>query len=134
MLDWEVGEEERALPDLPRDGPDTPARRRWFLWLGIVLLVAMLVFVLVRERLAEQEARMHRDLTTLVTFEERSRLFGIRENAASILDGEAPPSWRRAYLTSYEAPSESRAVEVAVDAIERQGKGALVMLRVAGEA
>ncbi|HEX8681712.1 MAG TPA: hypothetical protein VF707_05315 [Ardenticatenaceae bacterium] len=136
MFEWQVNEDDKPFAS-PVEGEDAPARRwrvNWRLLLALVAGCVVIALGLLRWRIAERDAAVRADITRFVTYEERSRLFGLTDNAASLLAAEVPREWRQEYLATFPDPGEGQAVALEVGEIALRDDGALVTVRLDGQA
>lgn len=94
MLEWEVLEEEAALPAA---APMARARR-WGQWVVLLLALALMIGGALAWQVRQQRQRLHAELQVVLDSEARLMALGQWEPARDLLDPAAPLEWKNAYL------------------------------------
>ncbi|MDQ4077392.1 MAG: hypothetical protein M3220_14235 [Chloroflexota bacterium] len=104
MLEWEVLEDNEQAPPASSVGRRSPSRNQLLRWLILLLLLVGVVAGAMWWQMRQQEQALRGDLTGVLEAEARIMAVGEWEQARSLLDPDAPPAWKNAYLYHMSRP------------------------------
>jgi hypothetical protein len=139
MLDWQVFKEDDSSSALAEREVPPSRRKRWRLWLALLLFFLLISGAVVALRLKERNEAIEADVEKFVRYEEQQRFFGLKELKGQLVVPRVSENWEEAYLNTFVEPDEAQPFEVEIAEIElHEGEGlafdALVSLRLNGQA
>ncbi|MGH2541935.1 MAG: hypothetical protein ACRDIB_04010, partial [Ardenticatenaceae bacterium] len=132
MFEWEVREALLAEAEERADAERRTGRAARRFGLGVLLVSGVVLALLLRWRLGEQQAIMREDLGNFIVNEERLRLFGLREEVDELVVPDAPGAWRAGFASTFAATGETRRVALEVQETVLDGREAIATVRLDG--
>jgi hypothetical protein len=128
MAEWQIIKSNNFSKLPPNESPRPRSRWRWLLLMGTILVfLATIGWLALRDQLAERRTAMREDLLAFIFEEETHRFLGNEARIEALIVRDAPRSWAQAYRQAFRSgTSQHFSGSAELKTIDFDGECALV--------